>query len=314
MKEREWMGWTVVSAFNQQFILSVIIISLGFIFKKMGLLKETDGAIISRLIFNLTLPALIIASFSQLELESSLIILIIAGFGFGLILALIGIFVFRKEPASYKGVLIMMIPGMNIGLFAFPLVEGIWGAEGIKYFGMLDAGNAFIVFGLTYLLGNYYLDRDEPIKFSHAVKKLTNSIPLMVYLIVFVFKILSIPFPNVVVKAASVISGANMPLSLLLLGLYLSFTFDRRYLSRLIKYLVTRYGASLFIGILIYFFLPVSEMIMMTLLIGLCLPIPLSVIPYAEEFKYDHRFVVMASNMTILISFTLIWLMINFVF
>ena len=136
----------------------------------------------------------------------------------------------------------------------------------------------------------------------------------MVYLIVFVFKILSIPFPNVVVKAASVISGANMPLSLLLLGLYLSFTFDRRYLSRLIKYLVTRYGASLFIGILIYFFLPVSEMIMMTLLIGLCLPIPLSVIPYAEEFKYDHKFVVMVSNVTILTSFVLIWLMIIYYF
>ena len=40
----------------------------------------------------------------------------------------------------------MIVPGFNIGLFAYPLVEGIWGQEGIKYFGMFDMGNAFIVF------------------------------------------------------------------------------------------------------------------------------------------------------------------------
>ncbi|HHU19181.1 MAG TPA: AEC family transporter [Bacilli bacterium] len=303
-----------MSAFNQQFFMSVIIILLGFILKKIGLLKETDGSAISRLIFNLTLPALIIVSFHDLVFEPSLMILVLAGFVFGLVLAAVGIFVFNKEPNKAKGVLIMIVPGMNIGLFAYPLVEGIWGTEGIKYFGMLDAGNAFIVFGLTYLLGSYYIDRDEPIQFGTAIKKLTNSVPLMVYLFIFIIKFLQIQIPTLVVESASVISNANMPLSLLLLGLYLNFNFDRRYLKRLIKVMITRYGTSLIIGLLIFFFLPVSDMIRMTLLIGLSLPLPLTVIPYSEEFNYDSRFVVMVTNVTILFSFLVIWLLTNLLF
>jgi len=303
-----------LSAFNQQFFMSVIIILLGFILKKIGLLKETDGSAISRLIFNLTLPALIIVSFHDLVFEPSLMILVLAGFVFGLVLAAVGIFVFNKEPNKAKGVLIMIVPGMNIGLFAYPLVEGIWGTEGIKYFGMLDAGNAFIVFGLTYLLGSYYIDRDEPIQFGTAIKKLTNSVPLMVYLFIFIIKFLQIQIPTLVVESASVISNANMPLSLLLLGLYLNFNFDRRYLKRLIKVMITRYGTSLIIGLLIFFFLPVSDMIRMTLLIGLSLPLPLTVIPYSEEFNYDSRFVVMVTNVTILFSFLVIWLLTNLLF
>ena len=294
--------------------MSVIIILLGFILKKIGLLKETDGSAISRLIFNLTLPALIIVSFHDLVFEPSLMILVLAGFVFGLVLAAVGIFVFNKEPNKAKGVLIMIVPGMNIGLFAYPLVEGIWGTEGIKYFGMLDAGNAFIVFGLTYLLGSYYIDRDEPIQFGTAIKKLTNSVPLMVYLFIFIIKFLQIQIPTLVVESASVISNANMPLSLLLLGLYLNFNFDRRYLKRLIKVMITRYGTSLIIGLLIFFFLPVSDMIRMTLLIGLSLPLPLTVIPYSEEFNYDSRFVVMVTNVTILFSFLVIWLLTNLLF
>ena len=208
----------------------------------------------------------------------------------------------------------MIVPGMNIGLFAYPLVEGLWGTEGIKYFGMLDAGNAFIVFGLTYLLESYYIDRDEPVQFGTAIKKLTNSVPLMVYLCIFIIKFLQIQIPTLIVDTASVISSANMPLSLLLLGLYLNFNFDRRYLKRLTKVMFTRYGTSLIIGLLIFFFLPAPDMIRMTLLIGLSLPLPLTVIPYSEEFNYDSRFVVMVTNVTILFSFLVIWLMTNLLF
>src|SRR5699024_2210505 len=115
-------------------------------------------------------------------------------------------------------------------------------------------------------------------------------IPLMMYLIVFVINLLNISLPDFLVNTASIISSANMPLSLLLLGIYLSFKFDRQYIKILSKYIGLRYGLSLAIGLLIYFFLPVTDMIQATLLIGLSLPIPLSLIPYAEEFNYDKRF------------------------
>src|SRR5690625_7603375 len=98
----------------------------------------------SNIICKLTLLALIIVSFHDIELEPSLMILFLAGLGFGLILVAAGFLFLKNENRSLKGMLLMMLPGMNVGLFAFPLVEGIWGAEGIKYFALLDSGNAKI--------------------------------------------------------------------------------------------------------------------------------------------------------------------------
>ena len=48
------------------------------------------------------------------------------------------------------------MPGFNIRLFAYPLVEAIWGLEGLKYFGMFDMGNSIIVFGVCYIFTSVY--------------------------------------------------------------------------------------------------------------------------------------------------------------
>src|SRR5690625_7143111 len=94
------MGWTALSEFNQQFFISIIIIGLGYIFKRTGLLKETDGPTISNIIFKLTLPALIIVSFHDIELETSLMIFFLAVLGIGLVLVCVGC-LFLSNEYSY---------------------------------------------------------------------------------------------------------------------------------------------------------------------------------------------------------------------
>ena len=50
---------------------------------------------------------------------------------------------------------------MNIGLFAYPLVEAIWPSKGMIYFGMVDIGGAIIMFGITYFVGSYFSEGDQ---------------------------------------------------------------------------------------------------------------------------------------------------------
>src|SRR5690625_6842627 len=102
------MGWTALSEFNQQFFISIIIIGLGYIFKRTGLLKETDGPTISNIIFKLTLPALIIVSFHDIELEPSLMILFLVGLGFGFVLVYAG-FIFLKIDYKFIIDIILLI-------------------------------------------------------------------------------------------------------------------------------------------------------------------------------------------------------------
>ncbi|WP_138416178.1 AEC family transporter [Aquibacillus sediminis] len=302
-----------MSSFNEQFLYSIIIILIGYVLKRSSVIKEKDGEGLSRIIFNLTLPALIIVTFNDITMEYSLFLLVIIAFIYGVISAVLGIFFFRKQKRDIKGMMVMMVSGFNIGLFAYPLVEGIWGREGLQYFGMFDVGNSFIVFGVIYLIGSYYSGERVPLNLKTITKKMSKSIPFMVYIVVVLLNLIGIKLPTFLIDTADIISVANMPLSLLLLGIYLNFTFDKSYLPLIVKYMAVKYTVGIVVGIGLFLVLPFNDMFRYTVLIGLILPASMSVLPYAVEFNYDKRFIGTVSNMTIITSFLLIWLIANFV-
>ena len=296
-----------MSNFNDQFIFSIIIISLGYLLKRCNIIKESDGEAISRIVFNLTLPCLIMISFHNIKIDFSLIFMMINGFIYGVFLAFLGFLAFKKEKRKVKGMMMMIVPGFNIGLFAYPLVEGIWGQEGIKYFGMFDMGNAFIVFGLTYLIGSFYSSDQNTFEYKQVFVKMSRSIPLLTYLFTCAISILGLQLPTVVLDVAGVISKANMPLSLVLLGIFLNFSIDKGYFKKILKYLTLRYVVGLSIGLFVFFFSPFDNMFRYTILIALILPMSFSAIVYAVQFNYDKKLIGTVSNLTILISFVLLW-------
>ncbi|MGQ3381797.1 AEC family transporter, partial [Priestia endophytica] len=72
----------------------------------------------------------------------------------------------------------------------------------------------------------------------------------------------------------SILSHANMPLSMILLGVMLNFTLERKYIPATIKYLCLHYGLALVAGLLVYVLLPVSDdMIKTTLLVTWMFPV-----------------------------------------
>jgi malate permease and related proteins len=299
---------------NQELINILLLIGVGYLFKKLKILKESDGEVISRIIFNITLPALVIVSLNSVQIEPSLMLLPIIVVSYGLLSVLLAYFVFKDEEKELKGTMMMLSTGYNVGLFAFPLVEAFWGAEGLLYFGMFDAGNAFLVFGVSYILGSYYSKDGLSLNPIGIVKKFSKSIPFMSYIIMTIFNFVNIKLPTEFIDVATIISKANMPLSLILLGVYMNFTFEKQYGRPIFKYLVFRYGFGLVFGLAFYFLLPVSHMFKLTILIGFLLPIGLAVIPYSHEFKYSTaRVIGTISNICILISIVILFLLANFV-
>lgn len=299
---------------NQELFYIIIIIALGYLLKRLNILRETDGVTISRIIFNITLPALVIVSLNSVKIEASLIMLPIIVALFGMLSFILAYFVFRKEDKELKGTLMMLATGYNVGLFIFPIVEAVWGAEGLLYFGMFDVGNSILVFGLVYIVGSYFSEEGLSLKPISILKKFSKSIPFMCYVIMGILNFSGLHLPSTVIDVAAIISKANMPLSLLLLGLYLNFSFERKYIRPIAKYLVFRYGLGLLVGLTLYFLLPVNEMFKNTLLLGFILPIGLAVIPYAVEFKYKTTLLIgTISNICIVISIVLLYVFANFI-
>ncbi|MEH6954333.1 hypothetical protein [Neobacillus drentensis] len=188
--------------------------------------------------------------------------------------------------------------------------------EGLTYFSMFDVGTSFVVFGIAYILGSYFSAEGLKLKPIEILKKLGKSIPLMTYLIASILNFSHIQLPDTIINVAGTISKANMPLSLLLLGLYLNFKLDKQFIKPMLKFLTFRYGLGLLFGFGLYLFLPYNQMYRFTVLIGLLLPVAASALTFAVEFKYSAsstRLIATISNITILISIAILYTFANFI-
>jgi malate permease and related proteins len=295
---------------NQEFLYIIAIIMLGYLLKRVHILEEKDGQIISKIIFKVTFPALIFVTFDTVKVEASLIFIPIIIFLYGILATFIALWVFKNEEREIKGSFLMISSGFNVGLFAFPLVFAIWGMNGLTHFSMFDVGNSLITLGIAYILGSYFSEEGLSLKPVGILKKLVQSIPLMAYIIASTLNLVQIKLPGFVIEVGEIVSAANMPLSLLLLGVFLNFKFDKQFIKPMLKYLTFRYALGLIIGVILFFMLPFDEMYRYTLVIGLLLPIASSAITYAVEFKYgldSIRLIATTSNITVLISIIILY-------
>ena len=304
---------------NYFFFLSLIIIALGYAIKRLNIITEENGKIVAKVIFNVTLPAVILNVMSTIEFSLPLILLPLTNVIFGLGMFAIGLILFKNRPRKIKGLVLMTLIGFNVAHFSFPLVEGIWGASGMQYIAFVDLGNAFTIFVVCYLVGSVFssnINADQiTIEVKQIAKRLLKSAPLLSYILALVLNFSGIILPLFFTDLISILARANTALSLLLLGIYLNFKFEKAEWNIILKVLFVRYSLGLCIGISLFFFLPFEQfnhLFRIILAISLILPVGLAVIPFSVEFEFDQKLTSIIVNLTIVISFILIWILILF--
>ena len=295
---------------TEQFIIIILLIALGYLLKRINFIKSADSQVLSTLVLNVTLPSLVIVNLNSANLDLSFSIFLIMMLIYGILAKVIMVALFRKYDNHVKGSVGMMAASLNIGLFAYPLVETIWPKNGMIYFGMADIGGAIIMFGVTYFVGSYYSEGSDQFNFKFLGKKLISSVPLVTYIVMFILNMANIHLPKASIDFFTIISKANMPLSMILLGIMLSFRIEKQFLPIAVKYLIVHYGLGCIAGLLVHFFLPTSDdMIKTTLLITWLLPVGVAIIPYSIQFKYKTLPLVgMVTNISIVISIIIIYI------
>ena len=307
----------MVQSINYTFSLSLVIIILGILLRKWNVITNENGKFMTKLVFRLTLPALILDTIPYVTLDTSLFIMPVISFVYSIIVSLSVYFFIRKNPDSDdKGLMLMTTIGFNIGNFAFPLIEGVWGKEGLQYIAMFDVGNVFTIFLLIYIFGAIYSpklkDSDESEKRvdgKELLGKISKSAPLLAYIFGLLFNMVGVTFPLFVQDTISIIARANMLLVLLTLGVFLDFSFEKSKWGKILKILLIRYGFGLSIGFLLYYTLPFDQLTRTIALIGLVLPVAMGSLVFSVEFEYDEKIFATLNNLTILTSFILVWIL-----
>lgn len=304
---------------NATFLISLTIIAIGYIIKRAHLLKEENGDILSKIIFNITLPAVILKYTTTVHFEISLILLPLTNITFGILMASVGLLITRKKPKSIKGLTLMTMIGFNVVHFSFPLVEGIWGVNGMQLITLVDAGNAFSIFVLSYLLGTIYSPKNqlekEKLNLKFVGKKLLKSAPLLTYIVALLINFSGIVIPEFFTELIDVVARANTALALLLLGIFLNFHFEKSEWITILKVLIIRYSVGIVLSLSLFFFLPssiFSPLFRIIIAISLILPIGVALIPFSVELGYNKKITTMLINLSLIISFILVWFFVIF--
>ncbi|GAG97273.1 unnamed protein product, partial [marine sediment metagenome] len=247
---------------NVIFLLSISIVAIGYLVKKLNILKETDGDTIAKIIFNITLPAVILQVTTTIQFEFSLVLLPLISVVFGFFMTFLALLIFRKHPSNIKGAMIMTMIGFNVANFFFPLVEGIWGQPGMQYIALVDAGNAFTIFIICYIMSTIYSPKNQEnvvkINAKYILKRVIRSAPILSYIVALIINFSGFIIPSFFAELLDIFARANSALALLLLGVFLHFKFGKDEWISIIKVLVLRYGVGLLVGLALFFLLPPS--------------------------------------------------------
>lgn len=293
---------------NSVFLITLGIATMGFLIKKFDFITEKDGKAISKFLMHTTFPALMIISTLRIDFEPTLFLIPLICIVLGGVMTLVGWFWFANHSDKMRGVLTMACGGLNVGLFAFPIIEGIWGREGLVYVAMFDIGNTIITFGLVYSVGSYFAAKGEgSVSYKKVLKKVIQLPPLQAMVIGLSINALDIELPAVAFEFLDVLAKANKPLVLLLMGIYMSFSLERSQVWAVVKVLTIRYVFGIIGVILLYTFIPEPTLARNVLIVCVILPIGMTILPFADELNYDSRIAGVLVNISLLISFLLMW-------
>lgn len=296
---------------NVVFGSALIIISLGYLLKSFGFIKESDAKSISRFLMHTTFPALIFTTMIRVELHVEFLWLPIICLVFGCVSSLIGFQVFKNESPKYRGVLSMSSAGFNLGIFAYPLIEGVFGMMGLTYAIMFDLGNSFINFMVNYGVGNYLSENSKKGNiYGHIIKRIFSLPALQAMVFGLIVNIYSFEIPTLALDILDTMAKGNKPIVLLLMGIYFSARLPKETYMKVFKVLGIRYFLGLSVGLLFYYTLPFQAEFRNMLLVCLILPVGMTIITYSEELKFDTSIAAALVNISLLVSFSLMWFLV----
>jgi len=296
---------------NTVFITALSIILVGYFLKRQNIVSEKEGKIISKLLMHTTFPALMFLTMKRVHFEFNLLLLPVISFCFSLLTMFTAAKLFKNQSQKMKAILIMGSGGFNLGLFAYPLIEGIWGQAGMVYAAMFDFGNSFAVFGLVYGTGVFMSDKNEGVSISQnakkAILKIFTLLPFQAILLGVFVNLAKIEIPTIVIDVIDVMARGNKVIVLLIMGIYLNISTSGEILKKVSKVLLIRYFWGFLLGFAFFYFLPVEQLYRNVLLIVLIIPVGMTILPFSDELNYDTKIAGMLVNVSMLISFAMMW-------
>lgn len=125
----------------------LLVIVLGALLRRLGLLTARTAGELKRLVVNVTLPALLFLAFARLEAQLRALTLVGTMFAACLAGLLVG-YLLRRLLRFRARTFPMLFTGFEAGMMGYALYASIYGAEHLHRFALVDLGHVVFVFAV----------------------------------------------------------------------------------------------------------------------------------------------------------------------
>lgn len=278
------------------------IIILGYGLRRFGFFKEEDFHVLSKIVLKITLPAAIVVSFADKEIDVSMLTLSLLGLGGGLVYIAIGFFMNIKSDREKRAFEVLNLSGYNIGNFTLPFVQSFLGPSGVVVTSLFDTGNAVVCLGGAYSAASMAKGEGKGAPAAQIARTLVKSVPFDTYIIMTVLCLLGIRLPSQAVSFAGIIADGNAFMAMLMIGVGFKLSGDRSQMGTIIRILSVRYAVAAVLSAAFYFLLPMPLEYRQTLAILVFAPIASAAPAFTADLKGDIGLSSAVNSMSILIS------------
>ena len=265
-----------------QTVVYLVLLFLGYGFKKAGIFKVDDTKFLKSVILYITMPATAVNGLKDLELQTSFLWCFLIGFVTCTVLLAVGMAASRKSDADGKLQYLFSFNSFNVGNFAIQFLTGLISTNGFAALCLFDIAVAIFLYGVDYSLAESRKGNGGGFSAKLLLKKIFCSPVTHAYLIMIVLAALQLRLPEPVLKLASVAGNANAFLAMLSIGILFEWNMDKKNRKMLVKFFSLRYLVLILLSAAVVFLVPFPHDIRQAICVLLMAPVA-SIAPLLTE-------------------------------
>lgn len=291
-------------------LVPTLMIIIGIILRKTNVLSESHSSLLSKIVINISLPALIFTNISTANISGEMIFLPLFGFGISLMCMLFA-FIYSKLR-SYSKVktwtIILLLSLMNTAFIGYPIVMGVFGNEGFLNAIFFDMALAlmFVFFGV--ILSSLFGGNKREV-----LKNGLTFVPLWAVFFGLLFNVFNISLGYVLENSLTYLGNSAIPLIMLSLGLTINFRDFKSYLSDTLFISVVRLLVAPVILYLLLVYFGFDGLLLQVSVLESAMPTAMNTLVLAITYDLDVELVSSVIFVTTILSVLTLPLIMNII-
>ena len=281
----------------------ILMIAVSYLLKRAGILSKEDGVAIARVVLNLTLPCAVLVSFRSFVFDWSYMLIPLISFMSNILMLSVGFMISRGKSREERIFYMLELSAYNIGNFTLAFVTGLLSTAGVVASCLFDMGNSPMSVAINAVITQIAVG--DMMSHRRAFRSLLSVFTrpaFDAYIIMLIFSALPVSLPDRVFEFAGLISPANGPLAMIMIGLMLEFRLDKSKLKEVVVVNVLRLLLAVAIAFLFFKFAPFPYEVRKAVAITAFAPISSASPAFVAEMKGDVALVGFASTVSIALA------------